>query len=834
MIPLAILCILTTLITTSCTKEEKERVIHELLPTESLLVHASGVRYTDGKLNFFISIESNGFTYTRINNSVRTLGKSILEEVIFSQDPRNFVAVVSSNNLRYILFKGKILGNYNHFNDVFISKDKPLVLSRIYYSSDHEKTRIKILQKGEMKYISLPSGKELGPFSYVEPISQSIDGTNWWVVGKNPKGELTLVVNGKFVMESFEDIGIPFFSEDNFVTSVKKGNTYFITVNGKIIERPFRKIDFLTIRNSTWFSLGLSESGYEVIAGKVNNPKTYYRLFHTTNKIFWLGLDNRNIWLLEERNEKKYLLKNFRKLVGVYDEVYSSYLDSKHLMFVYRVDKKWFVRRGSTEYGPFDSVGEIVSIGRKVVFSFVSNGMNYVMVDNTRLGPYTRVVNISSKDDRTIIVFERNTKHYISIDDLVLGPYDEVFWNTFSCKNRRFVFAFREGDKVFINYSSEIFGPYKNVYMVALSDDGNTWGAGVMLSDNTLSLVINGENKGNYVNVDYESIKLDTSNARWGGITEKTNGVYLTTSYFEIGPFDRILQLKFSKDILQTKFSAETQSGIYVFFVRRNKIVRRLGPYEMAIFASDTFEDNVMVVMKNGKFFVFDGKKLLGPYDYIKEICTRDGKYYFVYGLRGKESVNVCGKDIISFEKIIKCEGILEGKGWYIVGFERGGKVFCSLGGAINVLDVYIPKETLQNDKIFFGIVRKNELQKLILGTNEIGFFSSIDTNSISYDYQSKTYAFIASRGREKFLVSNAGIYGPYKDIFKFRIIDEKNVVYAVTEDGKRDLVVNGKLVVSGIVDFDVDYRKEHISILLQKGSRVIIRTEKVVDLLHR
>ncbi|MFN4245394.1 MAG: hypothetical protein ACK4F9_04510 [Brevinematia bacterium] len=834
-IRLSLVLLLVSFVLVSC-RDETNINIYNLEGGEVLLAQSSKVRYVNGKLNYCLTILSNGLTVLVVNSNVYNLGNVSLYNVIFSDDPNNYSIVISSNGLKYIIYRDKVYGGYLRINEIFFQNGSIRILGKRDWDSNvsYGKLSITIHQKDRFRYVTLPSGKEFGPFVDVQIPSQTIDGKNWWTVAKNIYSNYTLIINGEFVIDNLQDVGIPSFYGTNFVVGIKRDGESLVVVNGKVIKFQSEEIEQPVFYQSTWMVITRSNNICSLVRGEIN--KNIKRIIYsTTNRIFYPLIDSDgNAWIIEEGDGVSYLIKNYRKVVGVYEKIYYSQNVHRDIVFVCKTNRYWFVVKDNRVYGPFDSVGEILFDEGRLVFSFLSNNQNYIFLNRTNLGPYEKIISLSFEGSVPVVVYQKGGKDYVKISNLYdLGPYDRVFWNSLSYKNGRFLFTFVEGDSVYINYSSRIYGPYKNVYMPILSEDGNVWGAGVMLNDGTFSLMFNGEVVGKYIGVDYESIKFDATNGLWGGITQKTNGFYLTTIFFEKGPFEKILQLKFSRDLMKSKFSVKDNGSMYVYFTDKGKVIKKFGPYKMAIFISENFDSDLMLVLdKNNKYFIYNDRYVFGPYDYIKDIQEKNSKFYFVYGVNGKEGININGKDVLRFSKVIRYSDLLVDD-WYVVLYHKGN-FFLYTSSNTNLIPIFLNKELLNVNRSFSFVLKNNEWQSLVIDGVEIGSFNVIDKESLIYDYHTRSFVFAAMKNRNGFLVSNAKVFGPYDVIVKFFLID-RSVMYVVEDLGERYFVVDGKKVMNNVLDFDVDYGKKYVSLLILEGSRVIVKTVKVADLLlHR
>lgn len=830
-----VIILLSSLVASCNLSKTSEKIVLYLSEDQEILPSESKIEYVNGKVNFYLTIKSNNKKFLVINGITNIYLPFSLEKVLFSNSSNKFVVVWSSNNTKYVLFGGEVLKKLYNVNDVFISGNT-LVVPKLTLHSDisnfSESSSFSIVHRGNFKYLVLNSGKEFGPFIDLELPSQTIDGKNWWIVGKTEKGSYVLIINGEVVCEA-EEVGIPSFYDTNYVVNIKKNLYYYIVLNGRTFKHRFVEVESPIFYGDKWMAITKSNDLYLLISGRLDS-ENFRIIYATSNKIFYPLYDSySNAWIIEESDKKSFLVKNFKKIFGPYEEIYF-YQISNTLVFVYRTNNNWFIRNKSSEYGPYGFVGDIIPIKGDIIFYVNVSNQNYLFYRKNFSVPYDRIINLSVINDKPIAVVEKNKFKYVLIGfTKEFGPYEEVFWNTFSYRNGRFLFTFLSNNNVFINYSSKVYGPYKNVFMPILSDDGNMWGAGVMFQDNTFSLLFNGNVIGSYINADYDSIRFDSKRGKWGGITQKTNGFYITTSYFEFGPFERVFQLKFSKDLSKAKFSVKENGRIFLVFVERDKIVKKLGPYEMAVFVNDNFSDNTMVFMKNKEFFVSDDKNILGPYKYIKDIRSEGSRYYFIYGENNIEGIVINGKKILEMKKIIKYSNLLSSH-WYVVGFDKGGELVNFANGAIEVISVFVDKESLLYDRVFSYIIKDSEWQYLLLNGKEIGPFNYIDNKSIIYDLESGFYAFLAAKNGKKFLVSSLNTFGPYSEILKFLYLGKNYLIYLIRSNGRFVVMLNGVPIFYNVIDFDVDYKKENISFLIQERNKVIIKTMKVADLLNR
>ncbi len=854
----ALLFIALTFILNSC-RDINKTTLYNIERNEKILIQSTKLKYVNGKLNYYLTLVSNNSTKLILGNLTKEgldkkrkiiyLGNALVEDVIFSENPENYCILISSNSSKYVIYQNKLLTekvplekvpleNVPLENEILLRKDGVTILPKENHVKSNilqDNPNVRIFQKGNFKYISYVSGKEFGPFIDVEIPYQTIDKKNWWVTAKNINSNYTIIINSKLILDDVQEIGIPSFYETNFILSAKKNNKNYVIVNGKTLEIPSEEIEQPTFYKSNWIVITKSSNKYKLILGEINN-NTLKTLYSSTNKISYPLIDrNGNTWIIEEGDKKNYLIKNYNKIIGEYYKILYFQNIHKDTVFLCKTNDHWFVVKENKLYGAFKSVGEIIFDKNKLIFSFSSNNQNYVFIEGTNIGPYEKVLNISIEESTPIITYKKEGKEYVLLFNVCnLGPYDEVFWNTFSYKNKRFLFTFRNGNDLYINYSSKVYGPYKNIYTPVLSENGRIWGAGVMDHDGLFSLIFNGIVIGKYIGVDYESIKFDATNGIWSGITQKTNGFYITTTFFEKGPFEKIFQLKVSKDLKKAKFSVKKNKDVYVYFTEKDKVTKKLGPYKMALFVSENFDSNLLLVLKeNNKYFILKDKLTLGPYDYIKDIKEENNNFYFVYGIDNKEGINVNGKDIAKFSRIVKYNNFL-GDSWYAIVYHKNNYfLYTSTNGITNLVNIFLNKELLNVNKKFSFVLKNNEWQFLIIDNKEIGPFNFIDKDSLIYNNKSK-FAFIARKNKEKYLVSNNETFGPYDDIIKFLVL-EKDIISLIEDSGNRYLKVNNKKIETGVIDFDIDYTRRNVSLLVLNGKKVIIKTMKLADLLlHR
>lgn len=811
--------------------QDKGTTILSLKVSEEILSEPIYVKYVNGKINYVITFKSNNSLILLVNGTTNIIPEIPIERIIFSNNPKRFLIIGVKNDTKYVFLNNKLIGKYKDLDEIFFSKNGNIITIQnesLKEFSKHINSNISfsIIQKGSAKYILTSDGKEFGPFTEVETPFQTIDLQNWWIVGKVNHSNYTLIINGIFRLDNLQDIGIPYFYETNFILTVKISNSNYLVVNGKLLPHPLKNLEQTTIHKKTW--LAIEKSITNRIIGENITKTNIKTLYTTTNRILNYLYDNYdNVWILEEYSNKIFLIKNFKFKEGIFDEVYPYTFENGEVAFVYRISNEWFLNWNRKTFGPFESVGEVSLVSKKITFYFTLNNQNYLQIGNQKLGPYNKILNLSIKENVPILFFEDNGKEFISIgNQKTLGPYERIYWNTLSYKNGKFLFVFEDKNQMYINYSSKVYGPFKNVYMPVLSEDGSMWGAGIMSYDNTFSLIFNGKIIGNYINVDYESIKLDSNNGRWGGITQKQDGFYITTSFSEFGPFERVFQLQFSEDLKKAKFSAKKDNQIFIFFTDKDKIKKILGPFNMAVFASKDFYNNLIVIQSNKDYYIYNNT-ILGPYKYIKEISERNNHLYFIYHNGRNEVLNINHKTIIEIPKIIRYKDFI--RDWYVVAVDKTPKVITKT----NSLEVFISKEELMNDKKFFWILKNNEWQYIIVDGEEIGYFNHINPESFLYDYKNNTFGVIGRKGDNFYLITSKKIFGPHKDILKFRILNNNTYLYLVKDTTTSKLYINDKVLEEGVLDFDIDYKRENITFIIKLKNKIEIRTLKVSDLRH-
>ncbi|MCX8029446.1 MAG: hypothetical protein N2712_05565 [Brevinematales bacterium] len=826
--------ILTSII--GCSKFQETEVFSVKIPSfNSLLKDISKVEYVNGHLNFVIAYNSNDIQILNVNKKTISFHNASVKNVIFSNKTNKFIVTFISNRQNYLTFEKKIT-RVKDFNNLFFKKInnklEPFeIIENNYNSESYSIPDIKISTREGKKYIILENGREIGPFEDIEIPSFDAVSRNWWTVARSSKDNYTLIINGVIAVDQANNIGIPSFFGTNFIVDVRKNNTNIILLNYKEIPiQPGELIPPL-LQYNRWFAILVSNENYMMIGGEIDNQK-YYVLLHSTNPMSYPYLDNYgNSWIIQE-GKSKFLVKNYKKVLGPYEDIYSLQLNDKRLVFIYKSQGSWFLKDLGKEYGPFESIGEVFLVGNKILFNYESRGKNYVVYGNKVLGPYTRVIKLKTENHNDIIVFyEDNGKIFISLNGKTnLGPYDEVFWDTFSYKFGNFIFTFRMDNEIYINYSSKIFGPFKKVFMPILSDNGKSWGAGVMMEDNSFFLIFNGKLIGNYVSVDYDTIRINTKYAKWGGISQKNNGYYVSTSYFEMGPFERITQIKFSDDLTSANFISKVSNKYYVFYVRNGNILKKLGPYEMAVFVENDFNSNTIVVKKNKSYFVLNGKELFGPYDYIKSIIN--GSLYIAK--KHKKDILLFNNKSLEMDNIVDIKTISKNR-FLIIGFRNGEGILVDLNkNKTNTHTILVKTENLINDSKFSWVIKKNEWQYLLFDGEEIGPFNQIDIKSLKFETKTSSYGVIATKNGKKYIISNLGAIGPFEDIKKY-IIVEGNIFYLSKVGNENILSINTKpnYKIKNVIDFDIDYKRYMLSFILLDNNNVVVKTLKLKDLLN-
>lgn len=820
----------------SCGSVGNEYFSYTLGENEELIPSMSKVEYFNGRLNFVISSSSNNSLFLNINGRLFKLGNSSLERVVLSSMTNNYVVIFVSNNQRFMIYRSKTF-RIDASEEVFLGKDNLVLINKYGYSSSssgkgNEIPDFNIQYKEDGKYIVLDTGQTFGPFLDVELPYLYTDRTNWWIVAKEKNGLYVLIVNGRIVSDKLQSVGIPSFSGKGFVVNVRKDDKHFLLSNFGELYLPFEEVMSPIVNGKNWFLLVRSSNTYFLVGGSLDVLKRYRIFYSSTNNISYPVFDKYgNVWIVEE-GSSKYIIKNFRVSFGPYEDTYYLQMSSGDALFAYKNEGSWFVRFRDKNFGPFEFINEILYFEGSLVINFSSNAQNYIFHQNEVLGPFNEIIALTKREGRLIVLNYSNGYYVVIQGQVTLGPYDEVFWNNFSYKNGRFLFSFKSNNMVYINYSSKVYGPFVNVYMPILSDDGKTWGAGVMNENHRFSLVLNGEVVDEYLSVDYESVRFDTKKATWGGVTEKNDGFFVTTSYGEFGPFDKVIQVKFSNDLSKVKFISKIKDKFYAFFVSNGKVFRRLGPYDMAVFINEDFENDLLVVKDGKRFVVYSSVYSNRSYAHLKEIGYFGRRNYVIHRRNGKDVLEVDGKTAIEMDRIVRVMNS-EGSSLSVLGINRYGMLVRFSGGITNTNSVFVRKEEMLNDTRFFWVYKNNEWEYLIFDGLEIGPFSSIDRDSFRYEPKTKSYGFVATRDKKKFIVSSAGSFGPFESVLKFFVLNGK-VLYLVEDKGVRGLWVNDRRVCEGIIDFDIRYDGKELSFIRQDGRSVSVRTMRVEDLLNR
>lgn len=832
---LFLLClVLVSVLVVSCGSVGSEYFSYTLGEDEKLIPSMSKVEYFNGRLNFVISFASNNSLFLNINNRVFNLGNSSVEKVVFSSMTNNYAVIFVSNNQRFLIYNSRV-SRVDDLEEIFLSKNNLLIFKKTTHSSSDGIFGIptfNIQHREDGRYIVLETGQTFGPFLDVELPYLHTDRTNWWIVAKKKDGFYVLIVNGSIISDRLQSVGIPSFSEKGFVVNVRKDDKHFLLSNLGELYLPFDEVMSPIVNGDNWFLLVKSSNTHLLVGGSLNSFKKYRVFYSSPNSISYPIFDRYgNVWVMEE-GSSKYIVKNFKTSLGSYEDAYYLQMPSGDTLFAYKNQGSWFVRFRNKNYGPFEVINEVSYLEGSLVINFRSNSQNYIFHQNGILGPFNEIVSLTQKEGRLIVLNYSNGYYVVIQDQITLGPYDEVFWNNFSYKNGRFLFSFKSNGGVYINYSSKVYGPFVNVYMPILSDDGRTWGAGVMKENLTFSLILNGKILGEYLSVDYESIRFDTKKATWGGVAEKSNGFFVSTSYGEFGPFDRVIQVKFSDDLSKIKFVSKIRDKFYAFFVDKGRVIRKLGPYDMAVFINEDFADDLLVVRNKKGFLIHNGVSSNRFYTQLKEVGYFNGKNYVIHRRNGRDVLEVDGRDVVEMSRIVKVMNNERG-GLSVLGINPYGMLVRVSRGITNTNSVFVRKEEMVNDTRFFWVYKNNEWEYLVLDGLEIGPFSSIDGDSFRYEPKTKSYGFVAVRDKKKFVVSSTGSFGPFENILKFFILNS-NVLYLVENRGSREFWVNSRKVMDGVIDFDIRYDRKEISLIKQDGKNVSIRTMRVEDLLNR
>lgn len=812
------------LLLSSCNLNQNE--IYRLGPKEKVVQNKSKVQYYNGLINYSLVVKDGNKTKVIVNGKTLNFTNTDIIDVVFLYKTNTFLISIVSNNKNYLLFKDKLLEFSSDVSNIFLL-DKGIL--HLNTPPQENPTNLLDFVKKEGNYLMIDNNR-FGPYEEIDLPSTCSDKRNWWLSAKTSEGKLDFFINGKKVLKNIDEVNIPSFYGTNWVVSIISNGFGYIVVNGKTIKKEFDEVFSPLVFKDKWFSVGKYKGIFELIRGNFYSENAKV-LISSSNEVQYPSFTGQISWIKINDGNYFYLIKNYKEHFGPYDEVYYPYYKKGFWAFIYRKDKKWFLKSYKNTLGPFESIEEVeINENGKIFFSFKSNNSSYMMIDNKILGPYEEIIYSLIHGSLPTVVFRKSEQQYISIGNNVLGPFDEVFWNTISFStNGKWIFSYRKGADHFINYSGKDFGPFNGIYMPTISKNGEIWGAGVLSKDNTFSLLYSGKILGNYIDVDYESIKFNEDEGTWGGVTKKNNGTFLTTSYKELGPFDDIVQLTFSDNLSRCNFTSIKNNKWELYSITKGKVKKLLDNCDYIYFQEDSKKEIAFIVFKRDtNFFINYRGKVFGPFNQIKELSLENGDFYFVASSKSNEVLNHNGRYIFSSKNIIRVKihpkkDILhfDGKNFYLSDGKLSKKVL-------------LPKETIMSGKIFFTHSKYNEWVYLFVEGNKYGPFNSININSFKYFPKFENFVVYVKKSGKFFVLTESKTFGPFDNICNALFIAQDRLIYLAKKGNLFTAYLNEKKILDNVLSFSVDYNYKNITFMVVRDNKVFLKTMKAVDLLNQ